>query len=66
MKPVFFYHSSGALMCDRVIPGLTQTLNSEGAAFYGGENFVCETITLPAAKRIAEALGGEWRDIKAP
>jgi len=50
-------------MCDRHIEGLTQHLTDrECVEFYGGQYFVCETVTRNAAKRIAEALGGEWRD----
>jgi hypothetical protein len=68
--PVFFYSTGGSLMCDREVEGLTQDLLVVSAEpyrekcqeFYGGRYFVCETVTRNAAKLIAEALGGEFRE----
>jgi len=54
---VFSYGHGGALVCDRYIDGLTQRTGE-----YGGWHFVCETIMLSAAKIIAAALGGKWKD----
>lgn len=54
-----FYMVSGALMCDREIPGLNHELEGDGAKkYYGGRYFVCETLSRKAGKIIAEALGG--------
>jgi hypothetical protein len=48
-----------ALMCDRDLPGITQTLLDPGIAKqYSGKYFVCETVSLTAARAIANALGG--------
>jgi hypothetical protein len=63
---VRFWRCNGALMCDELIDGVTQDLTKEPTAgdreatmrYYGGRYFVCETITAPAAKIIAELLGG--------
>lgn len=72
VKPQFWCAPVGALMCDRAIDGVTQDLRNEGPGpddgtesseeFYGGRYMVGETIGPTAAKRIAEALGGEWCD----
>lgn len=48
----------GALLLDRQVPGLTgPRLERLPAGFYGGEWFVCESLSESAAERIAEALG---------
>lgn len=56
---VFRYDdSTGALLCETEIDGLTQTLHDDNARGYGGRYFVAETLSRSAAEKIAAALGG--------
>lgn len=52
--------NGGALMVSKDIPGITQKLAHDTAKFYGGENFVCETIRASAGKAIADSMGWEF------
>jgi hypothetical protein len=54
------YGASGALLLNKKIPDITQTLTDDAAMFYGGRHFVCESILWSAAKTIAEAMGWKW------
>lgn len=56
-----WYHG-GALMLSRHIPGITQVIDVDSAKYYGGENFVCETISISAARMISRAMG--WKFIE--
>jgi hypothetical protein len=49
-------------MSEVPIPDLTQEISGEAAEWYGGQWFVCETITRRAAAIIVKALGGELVD----
>ena len=56
-RPKFFY-SSGALMCNQEIPGLTQDLGEPATqgtltSHYNGRWFVCEGLDVLAAATIA-------------
>lgn len=61
MKPKFWMGNGGALICERELPGVTQDLTGDDdiCYWYQGRWFVGETISVPAGKAIAEALGGE-------
>ncbi len=63
-KPKFWIGKCGALLCDRQINGLTQSLTGSSGAWYGSPFFVGESIRRDAAKVIAEALGGEYLEAK--
>lgn len=56
-----WYHG-GALMLSRHIQGITQVISGDTARYYGGENFVCETISQSAAQKISQAMG--WKFIE--
>ena len=56
-----WYHG-GALMLSRHIPGITQVLDGDMPKYYGGDNFVCETISISAARMISRAMG--WKFIE--
>ena len=61
-------------MVSRPIPGVTQDLNksltfnhaADSMRFYAGRYFVCESITIEAAKAIAKAMGWKWSDKPIP
>ena len=48
--PVESWNNGGALMLSRHIPGITQVLDGDMPKYYGGDNFVCETISISAAR----------------
>ena len=53
----------GAVMVSIHIEGITQKLSDQDTVnFYGGENFLCETCLIGAAKSIAMAKGWEFLD----
>lgn len=52
----------GALLVDREVLGITQTLSKEMAKSYGARYFVGETISEEAARNLAALLGLEWAD----
>ena len=54
----FRYGPGGALLCDEEIEGITQRLDDQAAGYYGGRYMVGESMTVGAATRIAELLGG--------
>ncbi len=56
----FWCGPCGALLCDREIPGVTQTLLGVTAKFYEGTYFIGETITIGTGEAIAKALGGTY------
>jgi len=59
--PIRFWRGPcGALLCDREITDVTQTLLGETARFYEGTYFIGETITTGAGEAIAKALGGTY------
>ena len=60
--PVESWNHCGALMLSRHIPGITQVIDGDTAKYYGGENFVCETISISAARMISRAMG--WKFIE--
>ena len=62
---VFKYGPGGAFLCDEEIPDITQPLNREEQAFYGGKFFIGETIRKEAAKKLATLLGGTFEDEEA-
>ncbi len=56
----FVYGSDGSLLCTQHLPGITQDLLSDDdQKYYGAEYFICETISISAARKFAELLGGE-------
>lgn len=60
--PRFYWdRSCGALTCDLPILG-AQPLNDSQAQGYGGPYFVGETIVESMARRLCEALRGEWSE----
>ncbi|MBK1699773.1 hypothetical protein [Thiococcus pfennigii] len=63
MSMAIAFYSSGALMTDRQIAGLTSgPLGDDAAEYYGGQWMICETLCESAAKRIAAALGLIWSE----
>lgn len=60
--PVESWNHCGALMLSRHIPGITQVLDGDMPKYYGGDNFVCETISISAARMISRAMG--WKFIE--
>lgn len=62
-KITAWVESSGALMVNREIEGVTQKLNPDAAEYYGGKFFVCENIRKSAAKKIATAMGWEFSEV---
>lgn len=54
--------STGALISDSEIPGITQELSEEMAKTYGGRYFIGEMIAGEAAQSLAALLGLEWAD----
>lgn len=55
---IFRYTTGGALVCDKPINGMTQTLDKESAKYYGGKYFIAESMIKTCALKIATLLGG--------
>jgi hypothetical protein len=55
----FTYGPGGALVCDEEIAGVTQKLDADAADYYGGQFMIGESMSITAARRIAELLGGD-------
>jgi hypothetical protein len=58
------WYGSGCLLTDQPVPDVTQDLDVDSGAFYGGRHFVCETVTKSAAQAIAIAMGWIWIEKK--
>lgn len=59
---VRFHYQQGALVTDRAIADVTRPLDAHGAAYYGGDHFVAESLTERAARRLAAAFSGAWSE----
>lgn len=53
-----FKYKAGALTCDKAINNITQDISKEKDTmdFYGNPYFICETITINAARKIADLI----------
>ena len=64
----FVYGPGGTLSCRQHLPGITQelvtgTFDDDDVEPYVGKHFICETISISAARKFAELLGGELVEI---
>jgi hypothetical protein len=66
MSNTFRYGVGGALVCDEEIPGITQTLDDNCCAAYGGRFFIAESMNRKAAEEIAKHFGGELEAAAQP
>lgn len=63
-KHILARYKYQALTLNHKVPGMTQKLDKYSTAFYGGKYMVCESLSLRAAKTIAEKFGWEWVGIE--
>ena len=54
------YGAGGCLLLSKKVPGVSQLQDLDETKWYGGEHFVCESLSKPAARAIAEAMGWKW------